>query len=84
MCKQQVEECLTIGPPRGRLRDVEGTWHWHFFRCTADYWIYTTHPELRVVFNDGTGSVQYIPLSRTKPNYGGIRWWFFVLNVDDA
>jgi hypothetical protein len=75
MSKERVEACLTIGPPRGPLRDVAGTWHWHFFRCGADYWICTADSELRVLLHESS-SVQDIPLSSTRPNYGGIRWWF--------
>jgi hypothetical protein len=75
MSKERVEACLTIGPPRGPLRDMAGTWHWHFFRCGADYWICAADSELRVLFHESS-SVQYIPLSNTRPNYGGIRWWF--------
>jgi hypothetical protein len=76
MIKKRIECCLTIAPPRGRLRDAAGTWHWSSFGCTADYWISAADSELRVAFHEGTRSMQPFPLSSTTPYYGGIRWWF--------
>lgn len=59
-----------------RVRDIDGTWHWHLYGCAADFSIRATHSELRVIFHDRIRTQQHIPLRATTPNYGGIRWWF--------
>jgi hypothetical protein len=76
MSKQRVESCFTIGPPQGPLRDTKGTWHWRINGWTANYSIHTNYPQLHLQFNHRGYMRQEIPLVHTKPNYGGIRWWF--------
>ena len=75
MSKERVESCLTIGPPRGPLVDMSGTWYWRFLGCTARYSIHTKYQQLHVAL-DHRGHTQEMQLVRTKPNFGGTRWWF--------
>jgi hypothetical protein len=41
----------------------------------VDYSISTKYSELRLTMEGGSFN-QDIPLSKTKPNFGGIRWWY--------
>jgi hypothetical protein len=74
--RQQVESCLTIGPPRGPLADMNGVWNWYLLGCAAKYSIHTKYQELRVTVDHGIRAEQSIPLSQSTPYFGGIRWWF--------
>jgi hypothetical protein len=77
MSKRRVESCFTIAPPRGPLRDVNGTWRWTYFEFGVHYSVHTCYSELRVCFeHSGSMAEHAIPLVATKPHYGGIRWWF--------
>ena len=77
MSKGRVESCFTIGPPRGPLRDVRGTWRWTYFQFGVHYSVHTHYSELRVSFEHcGSMVQQEIQLVQTHPHYGGIRWWF--------
>jgi hypothetical protein len=77
MRKRRVESCFTIGAPRGPLCDMESKWIWRAAGWVAHYTIDTRNPELRVQFDyGGTRMEQIIPLVSTRPNYGGIRWWY--------
>jgi len=78
MRKLRVEECLTIGTPRGPLHDMKGTWHWQYYGLSASYSIHTEYSELRVFMQ----AHQQIPLRHTTPNYGGTRWWFLCPKCD--
>lgn len=76
MPKQRVETCFTLGPPLGPLTKTQGTWRWPN-GWQVDYSISTERSELYLFFkHNGMGLQQEIPLRHTKPNYGGLRWWF--------
>jgi hypothetical protein len=74
--KERVESCLTIGPPRGPLRDSEGVWYWHEYGWVVQYSVSATDSTLHLAFNHGQAVHQYIQLDSTEPNFGGVRWWF--------
>lgn len=74
--KQRVESCLTIGPPRGPLRDSEGAWYWDQYGWLVQYSVSASESTLHLSFNHGKAVHQYIQLKSTEPNFGGVRWWF--------
>jgi hypothetical protein len=75
--RQRVENCLTIGPPRGLLRNTEGIWYWDRYISFVHYNIDASTLTLQLYFNREDVSVeQDIRLVNTDPNYGGVRWWF--------
>lgn len=74
--KQRVESCLTIGPPRGLLRDTESVWYWHRYGWLVRYRLIASTSILNLDFDHGLPAQQNIKLDRTQPNYGGDRWWF--------
>ena len=76
MPRKSIETCLTIGPPRGRLRNIHGVWDWEHLGWTVYYSIYAPGKILGLVFNHGEPVAQEIQLDSTSPNYGGVRWWF--------
>jgi len=81
--KRRVESCLTIGPPRGPLRDTKGIWYWDHYVLFVDYRVDALCTTLHLSFSrDGLPIEQEIQLVSTEPNYGGIRWWFLCPNCD--
>jgi hypothetical protein len=77
LSKSRVESCLAIGPPRGQLRETEGTWRWRFCGKRVNYSISAVDFKLRLSLSHDTGGGhQEVRLQHTTPNYGGIRWWF--------
>lgn len=79
-CQQtrgRVESCLTIGTPRGDVRDISGEWFWSRSRWRVFYrLVIGTQSTLQLKFNHGMDVVQRISLDRTSLNYGGTRWWY--------
>ena len=75
MSKRRVESCLTIGPPRGPLEDINGVFFWKPLGWRISYFIYPDESVMRL-YDGVLGVVQRIELERTKPHYGGVRWWF--------
>jgi hypothetical protein len=73
MLKQRIEDCLTIGPPRGHLNNVKSSWYWKRHRIFAEYSIRAASSELRVWID---GKTQRIALTQSSPYFGGTRWWF--------
>src|SRR5205823_4765279 len=82
MTRRRVESCLTIGPPRGLLRDTRGSLDWQHLGWRVNYSIYASDSTLRLMFNHGLPVSQEVKLDRTKPNYGGVRWWFLCPKCD--
>lgn len=82
--KRRVESCLTIGPPRGPLRDIKGFWFWDRFLAFVEYRVFVTSQELHLAFQCDGGQTQHqhIQLVSSKPHYGGVRWWFLCLRCD--
>lgn len=76
LTKETVESCLTIGPPRGLLRDTEGAWNWTRYGWVVHYRVFACSSSLHLSFDHGRVVKQDIGLELTKPNYGGMRWWF--------
>jgi hypothetical protein len=76
MSKRIIESCLTIGTPRGPLRNIHGRWDWQHLGWSVYYSIHAPSKTLGLVFNHGVPVAQEIKLDRTSPNYGGVRWWF--------
>ena len=76
LTKRTVESCLTIGPPRGLLRDTEGAWNWRRYGWVVHYRVFACSSSLHLSFDHGRLVKQDIQLERTEPNYGGMRWWF--------
>ena len=76
MRKRRVEGCFRIAPPRGALRDGNGTWKFTvgdlYLRrqITAASSTLTLFPNYRMHWE------QTIKLHRTEPKFGGVRWWF--------
>lgn len=74
--KRQVESCLTIGPPRGPLRDTVSAWSWDRYGWVVEYRVFAATDTLHLSFDHGRAVEQVIQLDRTAPTYGGTRWWF--------
>src|SRR5205085_1138349 len=72
----RVESCLTIGTPRGRVQDVQGSWYWQRSRWLFHYHLTFADRLLHLSFNHGLQVKQSIKLDSTPLNFGGVRWWF--------
>ena len=74
---------MTIGPPRGPLRDTRGIWYWDRYVSFVDYRLDILSETLQLSFSrEGLPIEQNIQLVSTEPNYGGVRWWFRCPNCD--
>jgi hypothetical protein len=76
-CEQtrgRVESCLTIGTPRGKVQDMQGSWYWKRSRWLVHYRLASRF--LYLTFNHGMEVEQSIKLDSTPLNFGGVRWWF--------
>ena len=81
--KRSVESCLTIGPPRGSLRDIRSLWYWNHHVSFVDYRVSALPATLHLSFDrEGLAIQQDIQLVSTEPNYGGVRWWFLCPKCD--
>src|ERR1700752_756039 len=76
LTKQRVEDCLTIGPPRGLLQDVAGTFYWKRKDVSVHYEVLSASAELKLITLRGRVIIQRESLVKTRPNLGGARWWF--------
>jgi len=75
--KRRIEACLTIGPPRGPLYDTKGKLIWRNEGWIVHYSIDAGNSQLKVQFDWGCRLMeQVVSLVCTRPNYGGIRWWY--------
>lgn len=73
----RVESCLTIGTPRGDVRDISGEWFWSRSMWRVSYRLIIGEQSiLQLKFNHGMDVVQRISLDSTPLNYGGVRWWY--------
>lgn len=78
--RTRVESCLTIGTPRGRVQDVQGSWYWQRSRWLFHYRLTLADRLLHLSFNHGLQVKQSIKLDSTPLNFGGVRWWFICPN----
>jgi hypothetical protein len=75
--KRRIESCLTIGPPRGPLQNSKSIWYWDRHVSFVDYRVDAMFATLQLSFSREAQLIeQVIQLVSTKPNYGGLRWWF--------
>lgn len=77
MAKQIVESCLILAAPKTRcspqfLRDSFGVWLWPQYNFLLSYSFIRKSHSQAFLFLGG----QRIELEATRPNYGGLRWWF--------
>jgi hypothetical protein len=81
--KRRVESCLTIGPPRGFLRDAVLLWYWDRHISFVHYRVEASSSILNLSFDrEGLPVEQNVQLVSTEPNYGGLRWWLLCPKCD--